>query len=640
MSTATNRRRSFWGWGYEDQALAPEMQKQLGAMVGQRMGLKDLAITPPPTVDEIKLRPSRLSIPQSLAPLCTTEPRERLAHTYGKSYRDIIRALRRDFSVAPDVVALPRTEADVAAILDWCASANAAAIPYGGGSSVCGGTEPAVGDGYAGAVSIDLRHLDRVLEVDSESRAARIQGGIFGPVLEDALKPGGYTLRHYPQSFEFSTLGGWIATRSGGHYATLHTHIDDFVESLRVVTPKGIIETRRLPASGAGPSPDRLFIGSEGTLGIITEAWMRIQSRPKFRSSASLRFQDFYGGSRAVRALAQSGLYPSNCRLLDALEALDTGVADGKSAVLLLGFESSDHPVTASMQRALELCTDHGGTYKPESVKHKEGGTDRPEEADAWRNAFFRAPYMRDAVAAMGIIVETFETAITWDRFESFHRAIMNTVQQVVDETCGPSASLRTGLGGWITCRLTHAYPDGVAPYYTIKAPSRKGAELEQWERIKAVASDALIKNGGTITHHHAVGRDHRRWYDQQRPALFAEALAAAKAAVDPRGILNPGVLLAASPGGEGVEANIRPKTSGVSRVNLGKLTSTRIAMPNVNRKQVAHELIDKLPDDATYDDMMRELYERQAIERGLADSNAGRGDDVKTVRAKYGLRE
>jgi alkyldihydroxyacetonephosphate synthase len=532
----TERRRSFWGWGYEDEALGPEMQKQLGTMIGQRMGLKDLVITAPPAVEEIRLRPPRLSIPQSLAPLCTTEPRERLAHTYGKSYRDIIRALRRDFSVAPDVVAFPRTEADIVAILDWCDSANAAAIPYSGGSSVCGGTEPAVGDGYAGAVSIDLRHLDRVLEVDGESRAARIQGGIFGPALEDALKPSGHSLRHYPQSFEFSTLGGWIATRSGGHYATLHTHIDDFVESLRVVTPKGIIETRRLPASGAGPSPDRLFIGSEGMLGIITEAWMRIQSRPKFRSSASVRFQDFYGGAHAVRALAQSGLYPANCRLLDALEALDTGVADGKSAVLLLGFESSDHPATASMQRALELCTDHGGMYKPESVKHKEGGTDRPEEADAWRNAFFRAPYMRDAVAAMGIIVETFETAITWDRFESFHRAIMSAAQTAIDETCGP--------GGWVTCRFTHAYPDGVAPYYTIKAPSRKGAELEQWDRIKAAASDALIKNGGTITHHHAVGRDHRRWYDQQRPALFAEVLAAAKATIDPRGILNPGVLV------------------------------------------------------------------------------------------------
>lgn len=537
----SERRRSFWGWGYEDQALGPDFQKQFGAFVAQRMGAKDAAITPPPAVHEVTLRPPRLAVSSSLASICTVEPHERLAHTYGKSFRDVIRGLRRDFSVAPDVVALPRTEQELCDVLDWCDTASAAAIPYGGGSSVVGGVEPAVGDGYAGTVSIDMRHFDRVLEVDAQSRAARIQAGVYGPALEAQLKPHGYTLRHYPQSFEFSTLGGWIATRSGGHYATLHTHIDDFVESLRVVTPRGVLETRRLPASGAGPSPDRLFIGSEGTLGIVTEAWMRLQSRPTFRSSASVRFHDFLAGARAVRALGQSGLYPTNCRLLDPQEAQDSGVSDGTSALLLLGVESADHPTDAWMQRALECCIDHGGAFRPESVKHKAGSAERAEEADAWRNAFFRAPYIRDALAGMGIIVETFETAITWDRFEAFHAAIMIAAQRAMDEACG--------RGGWVTCRFTHVYPDGVAPYYTIKALGRKGQELEQWDRIKAAVSEALIKNGGTITHHHAVGRDHRRWYEQERPALFGDALAAAKAALDPRGILNPGVLVDARRG-------------------------------------------------------------------------------------------
>jgi alkyldihydroxyacetonephosphate synthase len=531
----SDRRRNFWGWGYEDQALGPELQKQLGALFAQRMDVKDLAITAPPTVEEIRLRAPRVSVPAALADVCTAEPYERLAHTYGKSYRDVVRALRRDFSPAPDIVALPRTEADILNLLDWCASSRVAAIAYGGGSSVVGGTEPAVGREYAGAVSIDLRRLNKVLEVDRASRAARIHAGVYGPALEAQLKPHGLTLRHYPQSFELSTLGGWIATRSGGHYATLFTHIDDFVESLRVVTPKGVLETRRLPASGAGPNPDRLFIGSEGTLGIITEAWMRVQERPAFRSSATVRFQDFFAGARAVRALAQSGLHPSNCRLLDAREALDAGVSDGSAALLLLGFESAAAPTEDSMRQALACCTDHGGAYKPESVKHKQGAPERAEEADAWRNSFFRAPYLRDAVAAMGIIVETFETAITWDRFEPFHESLIAVANAAMEEACGP--------GGWVTCRFTHAYPDGVAPYYTIKAPGRKGAELEQWDRIKAAVSDALIKNGGTITHHHAVGREHRRWYDQERPALFAEAFAAAKAALDPHGILNPGVL-------------------------------------------------------------------------------------------------
>src|SRR5205085_3352725 len=261
------------------------------------------------------------------------------------SFRDVWRGLHRDFTQPPDVVAVPRTEDDVAALLDWCGDTAIAAIPYGGGSSVVGGVECDVDDVYVGAVSIDLRAFDQVLDIDRESRAARSQAGIYGPALEDELRPHGLTLRHFPQSFEFSTLGGWLATRSGGHYATNTTHIDDFVESLKVVTPSGVCESRRLPGSGAGPSPDRMFRGSEGTLGIITEAWLRLQDRPRWRASAGVRFQSFEAGVEAARAVAQAGLYPANCRLLDAGEAATSaGVGDG-SALLVLGFESADHAV-------------------------------------------------------------------------------------------------------------------------------------------------------------------------------------------------------------------------------------------------------------------------------------------------------
>ena len=266
-----------------------------------------------------------------------------------------MRAFARDFANAPDLVALPQSEADVAAVLDWASQAKVAVIPFGGGSSVVGGVEPAVGDGYAGAVSLDLRHLDRVLEVDATSRAARIQGGIRGPAIEAALKPHGLAIRHYPQSFEFSTLGGWIATRSGGHFATLYTHIDDFVESIRTITPAGVMESRRLPGSGAGPSPDRLIIGSEGALGVITEAWMRLQGRPRFRGDAVFGFPDFFAAARAVRAVAQAGLYPSNLRVIDNDEAGTTGVNAYEESLLVLAFESADHPVDAWMNRAIEL---------------------------------------------------------------------------------------------------------------------------------------------------------------------------------------------------------------------------------------------------------------------------------------------
>ena len=250
-----------------------------------------------------------------------------------------MRAFARDFANAPDLVALPKSEADIAAVLDWASGAKVAVIPFGGGSSVVGGVEPAVGDSYAGAVSLDMRHFDRVLEVDSVSRAARIQGGILGPAIEAALKPHGLAIRHYPQSFEFSTLGGWIATRSGGHFATLYTHIDDFVESIRTITPAGVMESRRLPGSGAGPSPDRMMIGSEGALGIITEAWMRLQGRPRFRADAVFGFPDFFAAARAVRAVGQAGLYPSNLRVIDNDEAGAYGVNAYEESLLVLAFE-------------------------------------------------------------------------------------------------------------------------------------------------------------------------------------------------------------------------------------------------------------------------------------------------------------
>jgi alkyldihydroxyacetonephosphate synthase len=530
------RRRRFWGWGWEDAGPAPEHVDAIGRAIAARFGGGDRTPIAPPTLDSLALPAPRLTPPATLAPLCSTAPLDRAGHTYGKSFRDVVRGLRGEFQRAPDVVAFPSTETDVTALLDWCASARAVAIPYGGGSSVVGGVEaPAAGD-HAGVVSIDLGRLDRVLEIDRASRAARIQAGVLGPALEDQLRPHGLTLRHFPQSFEFSTLGGWIATRSGGHYATLYTHIDDFVEALRVVTPTGTIATRRLPGSGAGPSPDRLFLGSEGTLGVIVEAWMRLQDRPRQRASTSITFDSFAAGAAAARAIAQAGLYPANCRLLDPGEAMTSGAGTGSEAVLLVAFESADHALDAWMTRALECARDHGGNV-PEgagrTVTTDEGARDGA--AGAWRRAFLDAPYIRDALAQLGMISETFETAITWDRFPEFHRGVTEAAESAVKKICGAGA---------VTCRFTHVYPDGPAPYFSVIAPSRPSSQLDHWAEIKSAASEAIIRLGGTITHHHAVGRDHRPWYDKQRPDGFATALRAAKKALDPHAILNPGVLI------------------------------------------------------------------------------------------------
>jgi alkyldihydroxyacetonephosphate synthase len=530
------RRQKFWGWGWEDEGPTTEQQQRMAQLLAARFGLPELTVESPPQIDEIALRSPRLSPPPALAARCSTTAYDRAAHSYGKAFRDVVRAFRREYPHPPDVVAFPRNEGDIIALFDWCAEVGAAAIPYGGGSSVVGGVEPRNTEAYSGVVSIDLRHLDRVLEVDAVSRAARIQAGVYGPALEAQLRPYGYTLRHFPQSFEFSSLGGWIATRSGGHYATLYTHIDDFVESLRVVTPAGVVESRRLPGSGAGPSPDRMFIGSEGILGIITEAWMRLQSRPRFRNSVSVSFTDFASGVAAARAISQAGLFPANCRLLDAGEALTAGAGSGNEAILILAFESADHSLDPWMARALECCRDHHGSVPAGAGKTRtDEGASREGAAGAWRQAFLSAPYLRDALVAMGMISDTFETAITWDRFADFHGGVVAATEEAVRSVCG---------SGQVTCRFTHVYPDGAAPYYTILAPAKRHSQLEQWDTIKAAVSEAVLRLGGTITHHHAVGRDHRPWYDRQRPDGFAKALTAAKAALDPVGILNPGVLI------------------------------------------------------------------------------------------------
>lgn len=399
-------------------------------------------------------------------------------------------------------------------------------IPFGGATSVVRGVEPDVGDGYAGTLSLDVTGLDRVLEIDRSSRAVRLQAGIWVPALEAELKPRGLTLRHFSQSFELAIVCGMIATPAGGHFATLYTHIDDFVEDVRMLTPVGIMESRRLRGSGAGPSPDRMMIGSEGALGIITEAWLRLQDRPRKRAGASVLFADFFKPAEAVRVIAQARLYPGNLRLLDAGEAAANSFGDGEGSVLVLAFESADHELDAWINRALEVCRDFGGCA----------------ESDAqWRNSGHRAgaagPW-RDAYVSAAIIADTFDTAITWERFPSFYDAIKTASLKVIEEV--------TGRPGRVTCRFTHVYPDGLAPCSLFQALGRHGALAEHWLAIKGAACDAIEQQGGIVTHHHAVGRDHMPWYEKQMPDSFGAALAGAKSRLDPAGLLNPGVLLPA----------------------------------------------------------------------------------------------
>ena len=524
----------YWGWGYEGDGLDGDATKALLGAFADGAGIRPTDDGTFPALATIDLPAARLSPPSSLSDICTSVAYERVLHAFGKSQPDSIRIYMGDCAHAPDIVAYPETEADIVALYDWCGDAGAALIPFGGGSSVVGGVTSDVGSGFNGTVTADLSRMNKVLEIDDLSRAARIQCGARGPDLEAQLKPSGLTLRHFPQSFEHSTFGGWIATRSAGHFATLYTHIDDLIENVTMVTPAGKIASRRLPGSGAGPSPDRFVMGSEGALGIITEAWVRLQGRPTFKATAGFRFSDFIAVARAVRAVSQAGLYPANVRIVDDIELKMNGVGDGSFTLMILSFESSDHDIEPWMARAAQCCHDHGGIVDVDwrgNPHSNEQGT-----VGAWRSAFIRMPYNREQLTPRGIISDTFETSTTWNRFEQFYGSIREATVAAIRDA--------TGKGGAVSCRFSHAYPDGPVPYFAFHAEGRKSAMLEQWQAIKGAVSSAIIREGGTITHHHAVGRDHQKYYEQQRPTLFGDVVSDAKRRLDPKHMLNPGVLV------------------------------------------------------------------------------------------------
>jgi alkyldihydroxyacetonephosphate synthase len=539
MTEQSTGRRSFWAWCLESEEPTDAERAALAKKLSAQYGTEIVA-RPVPKAEEAELRAPRISVPDDLAPWCFTSTYERAFHAYGAHLTDRIRAFNLDFPNPPDVVAHPRSELELEATLDWCTRNDFVTVPYGGGSSVVWGVNPP--DDSGPCVTIALDRLDRVLEVDDVSRAARIQAGVLGPALEDQLRPSGHTLRHFPQSFRFSSLGGWIATRSGGHYATNHTHIDDFVESVRMLTPAGWWESRRLPGSGAGPSPDRIVIGSEGILGVISEAWMRIQKRPRFRATAGVLFDSWPAGTDAVRQIAQAKLWPANLRILDPVEAQHAAGLNGEQALVIVSFESAELTQRHQIAQAVAIAREAGGHIDDEDVRVDDGEgkpTGREGAVGAWRDAFIGVQLGVDT--SLGLVADTFETAITWDRWPEFDAAVRERLTAALTDVFGPHHSL--------SCRFTHVYTDGPAPYYTWTGVGQQGAEISMWSQIKAASNAAVVDAGGTVTHHHAVGRMHRpEGYDNQRPELFAAALRAVKSTLDPGGILNPGVLIDPSP--------------------------------------------------------------------------------------------
>ena len=528
------RRMKFWGWGYEDMPeTPPQLIANMESYFSRFFNVDSFNTLPPPQIREIEIRKPRIEIPERLRAFCTNSREERIRHALGRGFHDFVKIFSREYENPPDVVAYARNEQDIVDVMDWAIGVNAAVIPYGGGTSVVGGVEPDVGGGFDGVITLNISLLNRVLEVDDISHCARIQAGAAGPDLEAQLRPHGFALRHYPQSFQHSTLGGWISVRSAGHFATRYTHVDDLVESIRLVTPRGPIETRRLPGDGTGPDPNRLFMGSEGTLGVITEAWMRLQPRPTHRASIAVFFDDFLKGSDAVRGISQAGLYPSNLRIIGAEEARVNFISDKNKDILFIAFESADHPVDEWMNRSLEICADYGGEFDRDVLRHPD--SHKKGEQGRWRDIFIETGYYREIATPREIIYGTIDTSITWERFPDFYHKINEVTATAMEEA--------TGRQGSLSCRFVYVYPDGPAPYWSFYCLGEHGALLEQWRHVKDVANSAFLACGGGTTHHSAIGRVHKKWFDEQTPSLFKDVLASAKRELDAHGILNPGVL-------------------------------------------------------------------------------------------------
>jgi alkyldihydroxyacetonephosphate synthase len=539
MDPKAPRRR--WGWGVAGDEPDRETVEEQKAFLEAELGFPDLPVLEPVPLSEADVPEPSLSVPESLADFCTDDRAARARHTYGMARPETIRAFHGDFAPAPDLVATPRTEDEVADVLAWASEANVSVSPVTGGTSVVGGSGPPQGElraRYDGTLALNLGELDQVLEVDATSRTARIQGGAMGPHLNEQLRDYDLHLRHYPQSYQLSGLGGWIATRSGGHYATRYTHIDELVESVRMVCPAGTFETQQLPAHGAGPDAKRLVCGSEGTLGVVTEAWMQVEPRPEYRSAAAVYFDGVQPAADAIRAVVQSKLTPANCRLHDRVETDMYGLGDLDRELVVLGFESTDFPTDGDMDRALDLCRDHGGEC-PDGPDHfgPGYGADRPEDSDVsrWGEAF-QMGAAGGTDAALALVAGTVETSVTWSDFPEFHDDFISTVSDAMDEHCGM---------GHVSTRFTHVYPDGPAPYYHFLAPGDPDPErrAEQWHAVKRAGLDTVMDWDLSPTHHHAVGRDHVEWYAQQTPEQYDDVLRAVKGVLDPAGIMNPGVL-------------------------------------------------------------------------------------------------
>ena len=530
------RPAKWWGWGFEDRTVPLESKPALLSLLNHALELSPGDPLRVPDPAGIRLPPSRLSS-ADLAVFrkivgeegIAWSESDRLNHSVGRSYRDLVRLRLGPIPPPPDLVLFPEADEEVRQLLEFCSEREVRVIPFGGGTSVVGGIE--VVDPAHPHITLDLRRMRRILAIDEVSLLATAQAGIRGPLLEEELLAKKLTCGHFPQSFEFSTLGGWIAARSSGAMSNRYGKIEDIVAGLRLIAPSGVYDVEARPRHAMGPDLLGLAVGSEGALGVITQATVRVHRAPEARAFESFLFRGFHDGLEALRAMVQDGVPPDMAYLMDAGETRVADATAGESggrgpgseeSLLLIGYEGGRSVVREHLGIGKRYC---GG-----------GVAGGPRAAERWFRDRYETPYLRDSMIDHRIMVDTVETATTWSNlerlYEAAHKALLDAIWS-------------TGVAGLVGCHVSHVYTEGASLYFTFLARMKRGEELAQYDRVKSAVTRAILDNDGHLSHHHGIGVEHAKYL---REAIGADAwhlLGSLKRAMDPKGIMNPGKVYA-----------------------------------------------------------------------------------------------
>jgi alkyldihydroxyacetonephosphate synthase len=543
----------WWGWGDPNITFPMADKPKLWPWVASKLGIVSVSPTAVPVdLSSIQLAATRASV-ELLAELrqflrpdqITVEPQDRLLHTYGKSFPDLFRVRNGEVTRAPDAILFPDSHEQVEAIVGLASQRDFCLIPFGGGTNIVGGINPEPGDSRP-MVTLSLRNMNKLISVDPESRTAVIQAGALGPKLEADLGQLGHSLGHFPDSFEYSTLGGWLATRSAGMQSDVYGKIEDMVVSLKMVTPSGTLITKTVPTSSVGPDLNGIAVGSEGILGVITEATMRVHKSPAVKDYRGFLFRSFEDGVHGIQECLDRGFMPSMIRLQDCGESelafnmkapkrgLEGWIQDRvkdwlrsrgytEPCILIVGFEGKEEAIAAPRRSALRIFKKHGGFALGKSV-----GT-------TWSTDKFNIPYLRDYIMDYGCMADVAETSALWSNVLPLYAGTVDAVKARFRQDDGT---------GYIGCHISHTYKTGACLYFTFAARQPKGRELEHYYDYKRLVTDTILKLGGTLSHHHAVGVEHRPWVNQEISPAGLQALRALKNSLDPKHVLNPGKLL------------------------------------------------------------------------------------------------